>query len=95
MLPPHSKGVPDLSISDMRSPFETFIQEGQTIDESLGQRLAAWAIGVQDWEKEINTAATPEALAALWSRMPKDARTKYTAAKDARKAALSSTVAPI
>ena len=45
MLPPHSKGVPDLAISDMREPFETFIKTGQPIDESLGKKLAEWAKG--------------------------------------------------
>lgn len=45
MLPPGSKGVPDLLISDMREPFDTMIQEGQPIDEELGERLAAWAKG--------------------------------------------------
>ena len=45
MLPPHSKGVPDLSISDMREPFDTMIEPGKQIDEDLGQRLAAWANG--------------------------------------------------
>ena len=45
MLPPHSKGVPDLSISEMRDPFESFIKPGQPIDESLGKRLAEWAKG--------------------------------------------------
>lgn len=45
MLPPHSKGVPDLSISDMREPFDTMIPEGQPIDEKLGRKLSEWARG--------------------------------------------------
>ena len=45
MLPPHSKGVPDLSISDMREPFDSMIEPGKQIDEPLGERLAAWARG--------------------------------------------------
>jgi len=45
MLPPHAKGVPDLNLSDMRSPFDTLIKPGQAIDESLGQALSTWAKG--------------------------------------------------
>ncbi len=45
MLPPHSRGVPDLSISDMREPFDTLVPIGQPIDEALGKILAAWARG--------------------------------------------------
>jgi hypothetical protein len=45
MLPPHSKGVPDLSISEMREPFDAMVPVGKPIDEQLGQRLAGWARG--------------------------------------------------
>jgi hypothetical protein len=45
MLPPHSKGMPDLEISDMREPFDTIVPKGKPIDEALGRQLAAWAIG--------------------------------------------------
>ena len=45
MLPPHSKGVPDLSISDMREPFDELVPRGKPIDESLGTALAKWAMG--------------------------------------------------
>ena len=45
MFPPYAKGVPDLSISDMREPFDTMIPAGKPVDEALGQRLAAWASG--------------------------------------------------
>jgi len=45
MLPPHSKGVPDLSISDMREPFDTLIPGGQPLTEETGKRLAEWARG--------------------------------------------------
>lgn len=66
------------------------------ITEESGKQIAIWAAGgAPDWQKEINSAATPEALAALWGRMPKEARAQYTAAKDARKEALSKTAAPI
>ncbi len=45
MLPPHSKGVPDLAISDMREPFDTLVPKGAQLDEQLGKQLAAWARG--------------------------------------------------
>lgn len=45
VLPPHCKGVPDLSISEMREPFDTIVPEGRAIDEQLGRDLAAWASG--------------------------------------------------
>jgi len=45
MLSPHSKGKPDIAISEMREPFDTMIESGQQIDEALGKRLLAWAAG--------------------------------------------------
>lgn len=45
MLPPHSGGVPDLSISQMREPFDALVPPGKPIDEALGRQLAAWAKG--------------------------------------------------
>ena len=45
MLPPRSKGVPDLALSDMREPFDTMIKRGRALDEELGEELAAWAAG--------------------------------------------------
>jgi hypothetical protein len=45
MLSPHSKGVPDLAISDLREPFDTLIPQGKPIDESLGASLREWAKG--------------------------------------------------
>lgn len=44
VLPPHSKGVPDLSLSEMRSPFDEMVPE-KPIDEDLGRKLAEWAKG--------------------------------------------------
>ncbi len=45
MLPPHSKGVPDLTISDLREPFDTLLPKGKQIDEDLGRMLVEWARG--------------------------------------------------
>lgn len=47
MLPPHSGGVPDLSISDMREPFGEMIPKDNPLDETLGLRLAEWAKGAK------------------------------------------------
>lgn len=45
VLPPHCKGVPDLSISEMREPFDAMIPAGQPLDEDLGRALAEWSEG--------------------------------------------------
>lgn len=45
MLPPHAKGVPDLSISEMREPFDSLVPHGRPIDEKVGEQLASWARG--------------------------------------------------
>lgn len=50
-LPPHSRGVPDLSLSEMRKPFDSMIPAGRPLDEETGRRLAEWAAG--------GTAAAP------------------------------------
>lgn len=44
-LPPHCKGVPDLSLSEMREPFDSMVPTGRAIDETLGAQLAVWASG--------------------------------------------------
>mgnify|MGYP001559215916 CR=1 FL=1 len=58
LLPPHSKGVPDLDISDMREPFDSMVPPGKALDEDLGQRLAAWARGGAT-AKDRTSAANP------------------------------------
>jgi len=46
ILPPNSKGTPDLSVtgSELRSPFDSMIKPVQ-INETLGKQLADWAHG--------------------------------------------------
>ena len=46
ILPPNSKGTPDLSMtgSELRSPFDTMIKAVQ-INETLGKQLAEWSAG--------------------------------------------------
>jgi len=45
VLPPFSKGVPDMAVSEMREPFDAMIKAGVQLDEELGARLAAWSRG--------------------------------------------------
>lgn len=45
LLPPHCKGVPDLSLSEMREPFDAMVPSDKPIDEALGRKLAQWASG--------------------------------------------------
>lgn len=44
-LPPHSKGVPDLAVSEMRTPFDEIVPAGRPLDEQTGEALARWAAG--------------------------------------------------
>jgi hypothetical protein len=44
-LPPHSKGVPDLAVSEMRKPFDEIVPVGQQLSEETGKALAGWAAG--------------------------------------------------
>lgn len=45
VLPPHSKGVPDLQASEMRKPFDVMVPGNKAIDEELGRKLTQWAKG--------------------------------------------------
>lgn len=76
VLPPHSKGVPDLAVSEMRKPFDTMVPGDKPIDEALGRKLAAWARGgaapaqpvslacdAEDW-KDISTATSDAGLSS-------------------------------
>lgn len=60
-LPPHSKGVPDLSISEMREPFDELIPVGQPLSEATGAKLAEWAAGgVRESPPEAGVALASE-----------------------------------
>lgn len=48
-----------------------------------------------NWQPAIDAVETAEELAELWKSMPADAKKKYTAAKDARKAQLTQPAAGI
>ena len=82
ILPPNSKGVPDLSVegSELRSPFDTMIKPEQ-INEALGQRLAEWAKGgatpapVTEPKKPI-IPATNDQLKKIMAIMASNSRTR-------------------
>jgi hypothetical protein len=65
----------------------------QPIDENSGRRIAAWAAGgtvkPTDWTAELQSADSLDALGAVWKRIPAADKPKFTAAKDARKTALT------
>jgi hypothetical protein len=71
-LPPHSKGVPDLAISQMREPFDTLIPAGRQLDEQVGAKLAAWAAGAQS--PEFDWTEADEITAQLIELAPEDKR---------------------
>ncbi len=90
-LPPHCKGVPDLSLSEMRSPFDDMVPAGKPIDEGLGIALREWAAGQppKDWAQEITKASTLDELGSAWAKIPPHQKAAHASAKDARKAELS------
>lgn len=52
---PHAKGVPNISISDMREPFDAMVPGDKPIDEDLGRKLLAWSKGreaIRQWNEE-------------------------------------------
>lgn len=59
MLPPHSKGVPDLSLSEMREPFDTMIPTSEALSEETGSRLGEWAAGATGGPPARSPSAEP------------------------------------
>lgn len=60
------------------------------ITEEAGRLIAQWAAGAApDWAKEIAAANNEQELAAVWGRMPKEARKEYETTKDSRKAVIA------
>src|SRR3990167_3979981 len=70
MLPPHSKGTPDLSISDMREPFDAMVPQDRPIDEDLGRQLAAWAAGQATPTTTPAAGAPPDRRGAALAVIP-------------------------
>lgn len=62
ILPPNSKGIPDLDHGTTKLPdgIDRLIQKGQQIDEAMGQRLLGWARG--------STSASAQEDASLLER---------------------------
>lgn len=58
LLPPRSKGVPDLSLSEMREPFDSIIPPDKQISEDTGRQLAEWAAGSGGGESADDARAT-------------------------------------
>lgn len=59
------------------------------ITRESGKQIALWAAGgAPDWNKAIAEAASLDALAGVWKRVPRADQGSYLAAKDSRKAQL-------
>lgn len=54
VLPPHSKGVPDLSLSEMREPYDSLIPAGVQLSEQTGEALAKYSVGVRGEPTEFD-----------------------------------------
>lgn len=70
ILPPNSKGTPDLSAtgSELREPFDKMIKAEQ-INEDLGKRLSEWAAGgVKKEEKKDPLPKTKESFSEIVKR---------------------------
>ena len=103
VLPPHSKGVPDLQQSELRMPFDQMIPAGKPIDESLGVQLAEWARGssatsgepsLLDRIKAARSIEDLDELAALAKQAPDAQKKKLREAYGARLAELKAATEP-
>jgi hypothetical protein len=77
VLPPHSKGVPDMKQSELRDPFDAMIPAGRPLDEELGRRLAEWARGKREHAQAVAADPRAKALAdisALLKSAPEKSR---------------------
>lgn len=83
-------GVP-VHLKKLEPEFAPMFPIGQQITEESGRLLSAWAAGV-DWDNEIEKATTKEALAAVWTRIPRSEQPKHAAKKDSRKAAFEKSI---
>jgi hypothetical protein len=82
-LTPHCKGIPDLTISDMREPFDKMVPPDKHLDEDLGGKLAQWAAGNGTEKKESHS-----------TEIPPDEPTEEQALKDAKSAGMATTEQP-
>lgn len=75
----------------LQEQHRTIFPDGKPLDAECGRRLAAWASGGElDWTARLQRAADEDALAAVWTSIPKAEKPKFATAKDARKAELAS-----
>ena len=70
VLPPHSKGVPDLGVSEMRKPFDAMIPVGEQLSEKTGELLAAWSAGSTPAGSGVPPTPTPEPQATEYATEP-------------------------
>lgn len=97
LLTPGAGGVPDwsddafkLGVPKRTASQTSMFKAGEPLDEDTGAALARWSAGNEkDWAKELEEADDEEALAKVWARIPKGEKPAYAAAKDARKAAIT------
>jgi len=59
ILPPNSDGMPDKGLSEIRKPLRAIMRLEDQLDESLGQRLAAWAAGMDTKVASRSNASNP------------------------------------
>lgn len=104
LLMPNAGGVPSWNPHEdgekqmVKLPLqfrEMLLTHNGPLDESLGQRMAEWAAGVDPTEihlRKIVAAATLDELAAAWKSIPAPIQVKLAASKDRRKAELNKPV---
>lgn len=79
ILPPGSKGTPDLSAtgSELREPYDTMITNKQ-IDEELGRKLAAWAVGENPKKKSLSEKDQAlDRCTELFKKLSKDLKIEF------------------
>lgn len=85
-LPPHSKGVPDLEISEMRKPFDSLIPAGEPLSEETGKLLAAWAAGGSVAAETTDTAEAEGLVAEILETYPVEQRGDILSFAEAKRA---------
>lgn len=78
VLPPHSKGVPDLSGSEMRQPFDAMVPKDRPIDEELGRTLMEWSRGQKASEPLTQAETRPQEQPPVQSPGPWARQTEQT-----------------
>jgi hypothetical protein len=88
MLAEGSKGIPDLDAqaTGFREPLNTMVKHGQSLDEELGRKLAAWASGKASEQKPSGSspAGTPAANATSAARSDQPPPTSSSGPKNGK-----------